>query len=173
MPAERALRPVGRRSCMRRRVEPELARAAEQAFAVERHRRRRLIRAREEIRPDVLRRVVPDLGAVQRQHDRLAGAAARAAQPSSASRPLLWTWTTSAASMRGLRARDGSRRAARRRRGAASGEERHRSAAEPMSPVRVARRLPRHAAGARRTRRCRRASAAHDPSCHGSSALAA
>ena len=86
---------------MRRRVRPSSRARAEQALAVERHRRRRVVRAREEIGPEPLRRVVPDLGAVQRQHDRLAAPRAPAAPPAPASRPLLWTCTTSARSIAG------------------------------------------------------------------------
>ena len=48
----------------------ELAGPAEQALAVERDGRRCMVGAGEEVGPEALRRVVPDLGAVQRQDDR-------------------------------------------------------------------------------------------------------
>ena len=50
----------------------ELGRALQQAVAVERDRVRRAVRAREEIGTPPSRAIVPDLGAVERQHDRLA-----------------------------------------------------------------------------------------------------
>src|SRR3954470_13457488 len=55
-----------------RAFEPQLARAIAQPLAVERDRRRTAIRAREEIRTDAPGPVVPDLGAIERQHQRLA-----------------------------------------------------------------------------------------------------
>ncbi len=48
--------------------EPELARTTEQPLAVERHDRGGTIGAREEVRAEALRLVMPDLGSVQRQH---------------------------------------------------------------------------------------------------------
>ena len=50
----------------------ELGRALQQAVAVERDRVRRAVRAREEIGTPPSRAIVPDLGAVERQHHPLA-----------------------------------------------------------------------------------------------------
>ena len=50
--------------------QPELPCPREQAIAVEGHDRRRTIRAGEEVGPETSGAVMPDFGAVQRQHDR-------------------------------------------------------------------------------------------------------
>ena len=55
-------------------AQPELLRLEHQPMAVERDVRGGVVGAREKIRPELLGPIVPDLGPIQREHDRLARA---------------------------------------------------------------------------------------------------
>ena len=171
MPREEvADRRIARRA--RGAAQPELLRLDHQPMAVERDVGCGVIRTREEIRPELLRRVVPDLRPVERQDDRFAGAAR--------DQHGKFRQQAVAVHVHDVGARDGGSQ--RRARAASLRAEIPRAArarADPMSGRGIhvdgagERCGPRRrAADARRTR-FRPASRAQLPSCHGSSALAA